>query len=222
MRDVGEQQPERRRDAGVRAAPAPRGSPARAPGRRRASGRRRRTAKSANSRGSRPRSTVTTRSQRVMLALAMRMIPAAASSTSRPSRSPKRATASRARPTSRCRSPARPRSAERRPSTRFASVIVASRAAPPVGRRARHRAGALRPHLGRAGGVDPGDRAAARAHRHEVDGREADRQPELRHGLAGQPEPGRRAPSRCRRSCRRCRWSAGCAARPPRRSRRRR
>ena len=93
-------------------------------------------------------------------------------------------------PTSSCRSPARPRSAESRPSTRLASVIVASRAAAPVGRRARHRAGALRPDLGRAGGVDPGDRAAARAHRHQVDGREADGQAELRHGLPGQRRAG--------------------------------
>ena len=50
-----------------------------------------------------------------------------------------------------------------RPSTTLASVTVGARAAAPVRRRPRIRARALRPDLEQAAGIDPRDRAAARA-----------------------------------------------------------
>ena len=62
-----------------------------------------------------------------------------------------------------------------RPSTRLASVTVASRAAVAVAGRPGPRAGALRADPQHAALVDPGDRAAAGADRADVDHRDLDR-----------------------------------------------
>ena len=83
-------------------------------------------ATSANSRGSRPRSTVIERIVCAMFALATVRMPAAASRRSIPSSSASRSTAASARSVCNGISPPRKRSGSIRPSTRCASVIVGS------------------------------------------------------------------------------------------------
>ena len=73
-------------------------------------------------------------------------------------------------------------------------------------------AGAVRPDMQHAAGIDPGDRAAARADADDVERLQ-------RHPLAGEPPVGgdlrgrRPPPARCRCWCRPCRTAAGRAAR---------
>ena len=174
--DVGHEQADRRRDARVRRHDRPAGYSPRGPRRRRASARHRRTRPGLKSRGSRPFSTVITRIAPRMLALAMAMMPAAASSTERPSGSAtSRWTAARAASASRPRSRPRTVSAPSTPTTRLASETVGRHTALAVARRPGHGAGALRADLEAAAGVDAGDAAAAGADGLDVDHRRAQR-----------------------------------------------
>ena len=81
---------------------------------------------SAKARGSWPRSTETARIARTMLATTMPSMPCAVRSTEKPSRSASGAIALRASPSSSAMPPPRRPRGESRPSTRLASVTVAS------------------------------------------------------------------------------------------------
>jgi len=78
------------------------------------------------SRGSRPRSISTERKAPIMLVSTIRAIASALASTSWPSRSASRPSAARAAAVSSCMRPPRKLSGLIRPSTRLASVTVAS------------------------------------------------------------------------------------------------
>ena len=175
--------------------------------RRHAARRRRRTAWSAKSPGSCPRSIETSRIAPAMRALAMRTMASAAGIASSPSGSPTwvgdgacaRPRRRAARACRRCG-----RSALMRPSTTLASVRVGrvvalrhSRPGPGT------RAGALRADLQQAALVDMGDRAAARADGGDLDHRRADDQAEIDGGLRRERRSRRRRSATHRTRCRR-------------------